>query len=583
MDYTTADPRINGEQTKRSAATGQQQQQRQHQNQHQNQNQSQSLPFASNNQEQSTQMSSAAGPLPGYHPSEYQTNPTSNLPHQQQQQQQHGQQAPQHAGYQQYSSQGYIQQQPNQMTSSHFQGHQHDYATQAFSQQQGQLQAPPQPPYQQSAYNVGGGAGAGGGAQNSGMHSNAHLTMQTPMTQRSGARPLTERPVIKLSLNLIDTYKRINDAYYERKRVAAVVERAEKQTEPRGQGVHNHGWDDEHYDYILRSEEIIGERYELKERIGKGSFGQVVKAFDITTKKHVAIKIIKSRRPFTLQARTEIDLLTHLKNQDPEDQSNIVRLLSAFEHKSHQCLVFEMLSLNLYELLKNTQFDGVSINLIRKFAKQILKALQFLANKSVDVIHCDLKPENILLRHPKRSGIKVIDFGSSCRSNNQMYSYIQSRFYRSPEVLLGLPYTVAIDVWSLGCILVEMHTGEPLFSGSDQFDQMRKIVKILGMVPDDIVIQMKEQQRNQFFEKSADGHWTLKTPADATQEPAVPSSNPRESLKAILRRSNDSGDYDIFVEMIYRMLSFRPSERINPTQALAHPFITKESVLSQGQ
>ena len=103
------------------------------------------------------------------------------------------------------------------------------------------------------------------------------------------------------------------------------------------------------------------------------------------------------------------------------------------------------------------------------------------------------------------------------------------------------------------------------------------------MVPDDIVIQMKEQQRNQFFEKSADGHWTLKTPADATQEPAVPSSNPRESLKAILRRSNDSGDYDIFVEMIYRMLSFRPSERINPTQALAHPFITKENVLSQGQ
>ena len=59
-----------------------------------------------------------------------------------------------------------------------------------------------------------------------------------------------------------------------------------------------------------------------------------------------------------------------------------------------------------------------------------------------------------------------------------MYSYIQSRFYRSPEVMLGLPYTVAIDMWSLGCILAEMHTGEPLFSGSDQFDQMQKIVKV---------------------------------------------------------------------------------------------------------
>ena len=96
----------------------------------------------------------------------------------------------------------------------------------------------------------------------------------------------------------------------------------------------------------------------------------------------------------------------------------------------------------------------------------------------MDIIHCDLKPENILLRHPKKSGVKVIDFGSSCRSNKRMYSYIQSRFYRSPEVMLGLPYSVSIDMWSLGCILAEMHTGEPLFSGSDQFDQMQKIVKV---------------------------------------------------------------------------------------------------------
>lgn len=147
-------------------------------------------------------------------------------------------------------------------------------------------------------------------------------------------------------------------------------------------------------------------------------------------------------------------------------------------YRNHQCLVFEMLSLNLYELLKNTQFGGVSLNLIRKFGKQVLKSLSFLSRPDVDIIHCDLKPENILLRHPKKSGIKVIDFGSSCRSNRRMYSYIQSRFYRSPEVILGLPYSPSIDMWSLGCILAEMHTGEPLFSGSDQFDQMQKIVKV---------------------------------------------------------------------------------------------------------
>ena len=157
-------------------------------------------------------------------------------------------------------------------------------------------------------------------------------------------------------------------------------------------------------------------------------------------------------------------------------------------YRKHQCIVFEMLAINLYELLKNTNFRGVSLSLIRKFARQILKSLAYLAQPHIDIIHCDLKPENILLRSPKRSGIKVIDFGSSCKSTERMYSYIQSRFYRSPEVMLGLPYSVAIDMWSLGCILVEMHTGDPLFSGTDQFDQMQKIVQVSKRCNDPIMI-----------------------------------------------------------------------------------------------
>lgn len=83
-----------------------------------------------------------------------------------------------------------------------------------------------------------------------------------------------------------------------------------------------------------------------------------------------------------------------------------------------------------------------------------IQALDYLAHPSVNVIHCDLKPENILLVHSARSQLKLIDFGSSCLSQSQLYQYIQSRFYRSPEVLLGMPYTTAIDMWSLACIMV---------------------------------------------------------------------------------------------------------------------------------
>lgn len=143
-----------------------------------------------------------------------------------------------------------------------------------------------------------------------------------------------------------------------------------------------------------------------------------------------------------------------------------------FKHKNHLCIVFEMLSYNLYELLSITQFTGVSLHLVRKFAYQILTALAFLSTDAVRVIHADLKPENILLKNPKRSAVKLIDFGSSCTSGQALYKYIQSRYYRSPEVILGLPYSYPIDMWSLGCILVEMHIGDPLFNGKNEADQL---------------------------------------------------------------------------------------------------------------
>lgn len=487
----------------------------------------------------------------------YQAAGTTQYPPEQPQQQPYGQQPyAQHQGYppQQQIPQQYAQGQPGFPPG-----------------------APPPPPQQQQQ-----------------QYSQSNQYIQ-PQVGRSPA----ERPIAKLSVSLIDTYKRINKVYYEERdarRKARAIAAGEKVEG--GLGVHNNGFDDENYDYILRSGELFNQRYIIKERIGKGSFGQVVRAIDKETNRDVAIKIIKSKKPFLMQAKTEIELLSALNLHDQEDQYNIVRLITHFMFRNHQCLVFEMLSLNLYELLKNTQFSGVSLNLIRKFAKQILRALSYLAMPKVDVIHCDLKPENILLKHPKRSGIKLIDFGSSCRSEKRMYSYIQSRFYRSPEVMLGLPYTVAIDMWSLGCILVEMHTGEPLFSGSDQFDQMKKIVKVLGMVPDKMLGKAGEQHRSQFFQKVKDfddkEEWVMKpSRTKAATSPSkesprnIPTNN--EERKASLAKfvgdpsskkkkhmppdTDYATIYDHFIDLINRMLAFDPDERIKPEEAMRHPFI----------
>ena len=144
----------------------------------------------------------------------------------------------------------------------------------------------------------------------------------------------------------------------------------------------------------------------------------------------------------------------------------IVTMYDYFYFRNHMCITFEMLCINLYEFIKNNKFQGLSLGLIRRVAVQLLLSLRFLSK--LRVIHCDLKPENILLKAPNKSSIKVIDFGSSCFENERVYTYIQSRFYRSPEVILGLPYDMAIDMWSFGCILAELYTGYPIFPGENE-------------------------------------------------------------------------------------------------------------------
>lgn len=174
-----------------------------------------------------------------------------------------------------------------------------------------------------------------------------------------------------------------------------------------------------------------------------------------------------------------------MKENDPNDEHNIIRIKDYVLFRKHLCISFELLSINLYEFIKNNEFKGVSLSLIRRFAIQILQALMYTRKEKI--IHCDLKPENILLKDPTKSGIKLIDFGSSCFSHERIYTYIQSRFYRAPEIILGIPYTTGIDIWSFGCILAELYSGYPVFPGENENDQLGLILEICGMPPMEVL------------------------------------------------------------------------------------------------
>lgn len=131
----------------------------------------------------------------------------------------------------------------------------------------------------------------------------------------------------------------------------------------------------------------------------------MVKAFDHKTQNHVALKMVRNEKRFHRQAAEEIRILEHLRKQDKDSSMNVIHMLENFTFRNHICMTFELLSMNLYELIKKNKFQGFSLPLVRKFAHSILQCLDLLHRNRI--IHCDLKPENILLKQQGRSGIKV--------------------------------------------------------------------------------------------------------------------------------------------------------------------------------
>lgn len=236
----------------------------------------------------------------------------------------------------------------------------------------------------------------------------------------------------------------------------------------------------------------------------------------------------------------------------------MVSFTQSFYFRGHLCISTELLSMNLYEFIKAHEFRGFSLRLIRRFTKQLLGSLCLLQTKNV--IHCDMKPENILLAHPLQSKIKVIDFGSSCFDNERVYTYIQSRFYRSPEVILGMNYGMPIDMWSLGCILAELYTGYPIFPGENEQEQLACIMEVFGPPEKHLVEQ--STRKKLFFDSMGKPRLTVSTKGKRRR----PSTKTlQQTLKC---------DDEAFLDFIAKCLRWDPERRLKPDEAMQHDFVT---------
>jgi serine/threonine protein kinase len=182
-------------------------------------------------------------------------------------------------------------------------------------------------------------------------------------------------------------------------------------------------------------------------------------------------------------SQEEADILKKVSERDT--QNCIVQFKDYFYHKLSIGIVMEPLGRNMYELLKENLFEGLHINTVKNMTRQVLTGLAFLEEQGI--VHADLKPENVC-QSLCGKWFKIIDFGHSSHVlNSSKPILVQSRYYRSPEVLFRHNYSFPIDMWSLGCIVYELLTGAVLFEGDDDVDMLRRIAGYLGLPPIDML------------------------------------------------------------------------------------------------
>ncbi|NXF02159.1 SRPK kinase, partial [Smithornis capensis] len=293
--------------------------------------------------------------------------------------------------------------------------------------------------------------------------------------------------------------------------------------------------------------EVFNTRYQALHELGCGAFATVWLCQDMRRKKHVAVKVLRSREGFAETAQDEVALLHCVNCMKKKDQAgeNIVSLLDNFRmigENGFHILLCTVLGPSLRCLMENYTAQGLPLPFVKRSLQQVLAGLHFL-HKRCRIIHTDIKPENILLygrdkrlqrlfmdtpncgqrTHVRLKGagddlgnqleesdlmsieVKIADLGSACWTYKPFSKEIQTQPYRALEVLLGLDYGTPADIWSTACLAFEMATGECLFDPqpgkyfSRDDDHVACIIELLGRIPTQIAFSWNKSTK--FFSR----------------------------------------------------------------------------------
>ncbi|XP_066452816.1 mitogen-activated protein kinase 12-like [Eleutherodactylus coqui] len=300
-----------------------------------------------------------------------------------------------------------------------------------------------------------------------------------------------------------------------------------------------------YYEEINNTKWEVPERYKELRAVGTGAYGTVCSANDTVTGERVAIK--KLLRPFqsllhAKRAYRELRLLKHMNHE------NVISLLNVFSPEESMSsfqnfyLVMPFIPLDLSRILKMQKLNSSTIVYL---LYQILRGLQYI--HSAGIVHRDLKPSNLGVS--ENYEVKILDFGMARQTEPEMTGYVVTRWYRAPEVILNwMHYNQTVDIWSVGCILAEMITGCVLFPGGDYFDELNKIIEVIGSPKPSLINKMESKHAQNYLKLL----------------PVKQKKNFKELFPTMSALETD---------LLEKMLDLDPEKRLSAVECLAHPYL----------
>lgn len=316
--------------------------------------------------------------------------------------------------------------------------------------------------------------------------------------------------------------------------------------------------------------------FEVETALGEGAFGRVLRVRNVNTGQKAALKVIKNEQEDISSARSEVVALAMIARKDPSDQSFCIKMLSSFTYGGHVCIAFPLLAMSVFDFGRANNYEPFKIDEVRHIAFQLCTAVQFLHDSNL--IHTDLKTENMFfvnasytivfcetrkkeLKRLRYTDIRLGDFGHAIRKSGNHRDIITTRYYRPPEVIMKLDWNHTCDIWSIGCVLAELHTAELLFASDEDDEQLAMMEAIIGTIP----ATMAMASRLPYFQ-----HGMLEFDWQEVDKEVLQLFRPLETY-----RMDKCEEVDKLFFVLRQMLVLNPYRRMSLSDVLTMPFFAR--------